>query len=409
VFYLPDLPALLQCEQQHQQQQWNKQQNKDDITVAEKEAEELEEEEAIGFYPLRLNASQQPMLPLIVEGTITASNKLYMPIFVRPSATLRLGHYTIHVSVECVPIDVMTSAAVAGDFKVPVTLHQPWVARHNLRCHENNQVFAPTLQASRDTTISTSSSSSSSASSECWRVTPQTSLSLDTSLHCLYTLSTPSFAALLNHHKYTGTAVVSAAEDDRAAGGATPQPTLAAETRLGLQPKQQLLQAGLQSLQIRRIEHLRHTTEHNRECVDLHFVSDSGSTKEYEEDVVALQREETYHRSLYFSTSHNSNQSQRSTNTDTEVSLGEYEVQWRDRSVCPLRPSPKLFEALWGPLGEVVSDIGFFPRAASRFHWLLFAHRRPDISQPLPWSFRRRCTPCIRGGGGGHSAGHVLH
>lgn len=59
---------------------------------------------------------------------------------------------------------------------------------------------------------------------------------------------------------------------------------------------------------------------------------------------------------------------------------------WRDRSVCPLRPSPKLFEALWGPLGDVVSDIGFFPRAASRFHWLFFAHPRPDIFQPLPRS-----------------------
>jgi hypothetical protein len=372
VFYLPDMPALLQREQQLQQQQSN-----NNNSAVEKDAEE-EEEEAIGYYPLRLNAAQQPLLPLIIEGTITAHSKIYLPVFVRPSASLNPGQYSIHLSVECVPTDVMTSAAVAGDYSIPVTLYQPWVARHSLRCHEDNQVFAPTLQVARDT------ASSSSSSLECWGVATQTSLSLDTSLRCLHTLSTPTFAALYNKHSSTagaGTASagIGVAGDERV-GGATPQPPLVPTSASQQQQMQEKEQIQRQNLQIRRVEHLYHSKE--TECVRLQFGPESNTFGD-----ILLQREETFHRSILFSAQYNSSNTSHSNkkpsnNTENEVSLGEYEVQWRDRSVSPLRPSPQLLDALYGHLEDLgtAADIGFFPRVASRFHWLLFAHPRPDVA-----------------------------
>lgn len=158
VFYLPDLPALLA-------------RGPDAADAADTADED------VAFFPMKLNAAGQPQLPLLLEGTLPAQSLVHVPLFLRLGDAVSPGNYTLSLSLEVVPTDVMASA-VALDFALPLTLHRPFAATHQLHCVSENVAQSPAAIAS--------------SARDAWRVHADTTLTLETVLTCLHTLSDPA-------------------------------------------------------------------------------------------------------------------------------------------------------------------------------------------------------------------------
>lgn len=280
----------------------------------------------VAFHPLQLNASAQPRLPLVLEGTLQAKRRVYVPLFLRAPPSLLAAtnpnsngivRGSLKLSLEFIPRGIMTSSMLR-DFTLPVQIQSPFQVQSRLQRYDVNLCTAP--QASllqKDTYV----------------VHSDVDYVLETSLHCLATL--PRSPAYPREEQSESN---NDAHSD-AASGVVGKKTEEVSNAL-------------------RIESFS----------PVSALWSSSSAHVQAPHVLQMQESMRWAQSFSVSSSLSSSAS--------AVSMGEVVVRWCDRSARPLLPPATL-------LSDAVQHCGYWSASSSSseerrgWSWLLLAHPHP--------------------------------